>query len=166
MKEGTSDFKRPPIKRTGNTTRLKKENKKYLPEGQRTQVMKKAKAFPLREASPMKLKPGRALKKRKNVYTDYSSDATRRTVGGATIKTVGKEKRGGKTKEFKATTSRSGPRFEKQTKYTKTKNGKTKEISKRKFDQKDYQYGDKRRGIGEAPSKKGDLSKFMTKRDS
>ena len=167
MREGRlSDFKRPPIKRTGNTTRLKKENKKYLPEGQRTQVMKKAKAFPLREASPMKLKPGRALKKRKNVYTDYSSDATRRTVGGATIKTVGKEKRGGKTKEFKATTSRSGPRFEKQTKYTKTKNGKTKEISKRKFDQKDYQYGDKRRGIGEAPSKKGDLSKFMTKRDS
>ena len=139
--------------------------RKYASEGQRTQVMKKAKAFPLREASPMKLKPGRALKKRKNVYTDYSSDATRGTVGGATIKTVGKEKRGGKTKEFKATTSRSGPRFEKQTKYTKTKNGKTKEISKRKFDQKDYQYGDKRRGIGEAPSKKGDLSKYM-KRDS
>jgi predicted RNA-binding protein len=129
----------------------------------KSKVRKKAQAFPLREASPMKLKPGRATKKRKNVYTDYSSDATRGTKGGATIVTAGKEKRGGKTKEFKATTSRSGPRFEKQTKYTKTKNGKTKEISKRRFKQKDYQYGEKL-GVeigGGGKSKKGDLSKYM-----
>lgn len=168
LSKGGQKAKKREIEGKFKRDKKREAERKYAPEGQRTQIMKKAQAFPLREASPMNLlKPGRALKKRKNVYTDYSSDATRGTVGGATIKTVGKEKRGGKTKEFKATTSRSYPNYEKQTKYTKTKNGKTKEISKRKFDKKDYQYGEKL-GVeigGGGKNKKGDLSKYM-KRDS
>ena len=74
MREGRlSDFKRPPIKRTGNTTRLKKENKKYLPEGQRTQIMKK-------EARRKDLKSQAGVRKR-SVYPGKRRPMTFEEIG-------------------------------------------------------------------------------------
>ena len=78
------------------------------------------------------------LKKDKTHYKETDSDQTRGTIGGAHREKVGKEKPGGKTKEFKATTTRGG------TEYTKTKGDKTKKISEKKFEQKQKQYGGKK----------------------
>ena len=93
---------------------------------------------PAEDESPMTKKKSPYYKD-KTHYKETDSDKTRGTIGGAHREKVGKEKPGGKTKEFKATTTLRGG-----TEYTKTKGGKTKNVSKKKFEQKQKQYGEKK----------------------